>query len=135
MRVLVVEDTGWQRERAHEALRQAGFEVSLAQSKEGGLRLGRQGSYDAAVVDLGLDDLPDEPTRGLELITELRRDKHNFPILVWSGFSHWEIRSKGKEAGADAYLVKSSDMEAFIPTLNAMIRRRKATNHPSGIQE
>jgi len=125
MRALVVEDTHWLRRRACKCLREAGFEVDLAQNKEEGLRLGRQRGYDAAIVDLGLDDLPYEPTRGLELIAELRSDKHNLPILIWSGFRDPETELDGRKAGADAYLAKSSDMGEFIATLNAMISQKK----------
>lgn len=135
MRALVVEDTHWRRELAHASLLEAGFEVDLAQSKEEGLRLGRQGGYDAVIVDLGLDDLPNKPTKGLELITELRRDKHDFAILIWSGFSDWDIRQNGMRAGADAYLVKSSDMEEFIAILNGIIKRKKAENNPPGAHD
>ena len=135
MRALVIEDERWRREVARASLQKAGFEVDLAQNKEEGLRLGRQGRYDAVIVDLGLDDLPDEPIRGLELITDLRRENHNLPIMIWSGFSEWETRRKGRQAGADIYVVKSSDMIEFIAKINAMIRNKKAANSPSDAQD
>ena len=135
MRVLVVEDEHWRREDARKTLEEAGFEVYLAQNKEEGLHLGLQGGYDAVIIDLGLDDLPNEPTRGLELIEELRRNNQEFPILIWSSFSDWEIQLNGRLAGADDYFVKSSNAKEFITTLKSMIHRKKAENNPPRCNE
>ena len=134
MKILVIEDTELQREQAKAFLRKAGFEVDLAKNAEEGLRLGNEGDHDAIVVDLGLDNLPDEPTVGLSLIKQLRRENQNVPILIWSGFDDWNTRFEGKRAGADAYLVKSSGMKRFIVTINSIVRRKSnienATLHP-----
>ena len=75
------------------------------------------------IVDLGLDDLPAEPSRGLELITDLRRDEHNVAIMICSGFRDRITLEKGMNAGADDYLMKPLDMEEFIARLNGLLSR------------
>ena len=124
MQILVIEDTEWQRELADASLLKAGFRVDLAKNSEEGLHLGREGNYDAIIVDLGLDELPDQPSIGLTLIKQLRREKQNVPILIWSGFDDLNTRLEGKRVGADDYLVKSSDMKKLILTLYSTIRRK-----------
>ena len=130
MRALLVEDQEWEQERARVCLYEAGFEVDLATSKEAGLHFGRERPYDVAIVDLGLDEEPDASWPGLELISELRDAMRHFPILIWSGRSDWSVRLKGKEVGADAYLVKSPDMSMFIDTLKALVKRTESESRP-----
>ena len=121
MRTLVVEDLDWQRRRLNSSLQRAGIEVDLAQDSAEGLQLSRESRYDAVIVDLGLDDLPNEPTVGLDLVKKLRREMHDLPILIWSGFNDWETRLESHRAGADAYVTKSSDMTKLVATLFSII--------------
>ena len=118
MRVLVVEDDHNLRDQLAQYLKGDGFAVDLAQDGEEGLYYGREYSYDAAVVDLGLPKVD-----GIEVIRQLRREQHSFPILVLTARGHWQDKVEGLEAGADDYLAKPFQMEELMARMNALIRR------------
>jgi len=114
----------WQRYRARLALRDAGFDVDTARDRYDAFAHGCARHYDAVIVDLGLDD-SDEPSTGLALIRDMRQEGLDFPILVWSHFHDWKTHEASRRAGADAYVIKSSDMTGFIAAVMSMIRRWK----------
>ena len=122
MRILVVEDTLWQRDLVVHSLREGGCVVDTATNSAEGLRLASRVSYDAIVLDLGLDDLPDEPTIGLHLVRQLRQaSRCSVPILIWSGFDNWKTRVEGDRAGANAFVSKSSDVQTILSTLKSLL--------------
>lgn len=90
-RILVVEDEVLVRMFAVDALEDAGFKTeeagnavdALARLKE------QQGSFAAAVVDLGLPD-----RSGDELASEISQLAPNLPILVASGRSERELQDR-----------------------------------------
>ena len=122
MRALLVEDDKVAQECALTCLYKLGFEeVDLATSMAAGLRHARERRYDLAVVDLGLDEDPYGYRPGLDLISKLREEDKRFPILIWSGRRDWHVRLKGKEAGANAYLVKSADYTELVAQLGRLL--------------
>ncbi len=121
MRALVVEDLDRKRRRVNSTLQEAGIEVDLAHNSAEGLQLSRESRYVAVIVDLGLDDLPNEPTVGLDLVKKLRKEVHDVPILIWSGFNDWESRLESRRVGADAYVAKSTDMTKLVAVLVSIV--------------
>ena len=118
MRILVVEDENSLREQLTGHLQGQGYAVDAAADGEEGLYFGREYTYDAAVVDLGLPKID-----GIDLIKQLRGEEHSFPILVLTARGHWQDKVEGLEAGADDYLAKPFQMEELMARLNALIRR------------
>jgi two-component system sensor histidine kinase and response regulator WspE len=110
-RVLVVDDSITVREVERQLLSRRGYEVDVAvDGKEGynalraALAPGR-GGYDLLVTDV---DMP--RMNGIELIRALRREPKfaDLPIIIVSYKDREEDRMLGLEAGASAYLTKSS---------------------------
>jgi two-component system, OmpR family, response regulator PhoP len=118
VRVLVVEDEGVLREQLVTELKGAGYVVDAARDGEEGLYFGREYTYDAAVVDLGLPKLD-----GIGLIKRLREDGRPFPVLVLTARGHWKDKVTGLEAGADDYLTKPFQLEELLARINALVRR------------
>ena len=118
MRLLLVEDDQTLQNNLKQHLLSANFTVDAACDGEEGLFQGQEYEYDAAIIDLGLPKLD-----GIKLITELRRDHHDYPILILTARDNWQDKVEGLDAGADDYLSKPFHPEELIARLNALIRR------------
>ncbi len=118
MRILIIEDEAPLLERVAIQLRQQGYAVDTAADGRNGLYLGQEYPLDAAVVDLGLPDLP-----GIEVIRRWRAAGRHFPVLILTARGRWQDKVEGLEAGADDYLVKPFYIEKLLARLRALIRR------------
>ncbi|HSD44302.1 MAG TPA: response regulator transcription factor [Burkholderiales bacterium] len=120
MRILVVEDDPLLADGLQAGLRQAGFDVDLAQDGvTADLALGTHG-YAAVVLDLGLPRLG-----GLEVLRRLRAGSRAVPVLILTARDRVEDRIKGLDSGADDYVVKPVDLGELAARLRALIRRSK----------
>lgn len=118
MRILIIEDEAALLERVTAQLREQGYAVDTAANGRTGLYIGQEYPLDAAVVDLGLPDLP-----GIDIIRSWRAAGRRFPILILTARGRWQDKVEGLEAGADDYLVKPFYTEELLARLRALIRR------------
>lgn len=118
MRALVVEDEPLLSKQLRQALSASGYSVDCAFDGEEGLFNGTEYPYDIAIIDIGLPKF-----NGIELITRLRLEKKQFPILILTARGHWQDKVEGLEAGADDYLIKPFHMEELMARLKALVRR------------
>ncbi len=81
----------------------AGYEVMTVQSGEDALAAIERGCPDLVVLDIRM-----EPMDGLELLDHLRTHSRSVPIVINSAYP--AFKSDFSTWGADAYLVKSSDL-------------------------
>jgi len=120
MRIMVVEDETSLRNQLDLSLKNDGFVVDLAKDGEEGLYIGNEFPIDIAIIDLGLPKIS-----GLALITQLRANNKQFPILILTAHGRWQEKVEGLSVGADDYLVKPFQMEELSARINALIRRSK----------
>ena len=125
MRILVVEDDPLLADGLQAGLRQAGFDVDLAQDGVAAdLALGTH-DYAAVVLDLGLPRLG-----GLEVLKRLRSGGSAVSVLILTARDRVEDRIKGLDSGADDYVVKPVDLGELAARLRALIRRSKGEAAP-----
>ncbi len=125
MRILVVEDDPLLADGLQAGLRQAGFDVDLAQDGVAAdLALGTH-DYAAVVLDLGLPRLG-----GLEVLKRLRGAGGAVPVLILTARDRVEDRIKGLDSGADDYVVKPVDLGELAARLRALVRRSKGEAAP-----
>lgn len=85
LQVLVVEDQQLWRERFFcEALQDLGFKVLLASTKAEALQLIDEHTFDLAVIDINLTDVPGN-TDGLDVTNYIERQGIALPIIFVSG--------------------------------------------------
>jgi two-component system, OmpR family, response regulator len=122
MRILLVEDDTALAEGIAKALRTENFAVDIAANGEDGAHLGDTGSYDVAVLDLGL------PIKsGITVLEEGRAAGRALPVLILTARDGWSEKVAGFRAGADDYLTKPFRVEELVMRLRALVRR--ATGH------
>lgn len=104
-RILVVDDSITVREVERQLLLRRGYAVDVAVDGKEGFNALRAGRYDLLVTDV---DMP--RMTGIELIRAVRREAKfaDLPIIIVSYKDREEDRRMGLEAGASAYLTKSS---------------------------
>lgn len=104
-RILVVDDSITVREVERQLLMRHGYDVSVAVDGKDGFNMLRSGSFDLLVTDV---DMP--RMTGIELVRAVRREPRlaDLPIIIVSYKDRESDRLAGMEAGASAYLAKSS---------------------------
>jgi twitching motility two-component system response regulator PilH len=108
MKILLIEDSKFQRIANERALVKAGFAVIQALDGEDGLRAARENIPDLILLDMMLPKMS-----GLDLLRALKSDvlvKH-IPVIVLSGLGQAN-EAKLLAEGAAAFLVKSEKLSA-----------------------
>lgn len=118
MRLLIIEDEEALRNQVLEQLEGQGYEVDATGDGSEGLFMATEYPVDLAIVDLGLPGMP-----GLEVISGIRAQGLNYPVLILTARGKWEEKVTGLEAGADDYLVKPFHMEELMARIRALLRR------------
>jgi len=123
-RVLVVDDSLTVREAERQILEGAGYSVDLAEDGMDGWNCVRLGDYDLVVTDIDMPRL-----NGFELTRHIRGNARfkNLPIIIVSYKDRDEDRILGTEAGANAYLTKSSFQdESFLTAVKKLLEKPRA---------
>ncbi|HMZ53331.1 MAG TPA: response regulator transcription factor [Nitrospira sp.] len=121
MRVLVVEDETKVGSFIKRALEEESYAVDLCEDGAQGLDQALTGSYDLIMIDLMLPGLP-----GMEVLTRLRKEKIQTPVLILTAQSKVDQRVKGLDAGADDYLTKPFAIDELLARVRALLRRGTA---------
>jgi len=118
VRILLVEDDDDLADGIARALRAEHFAVDIATNGEDGAHLGDTGTYDAAVLDLGLPVKP-----GIAVLKEWRDAGRSLTVLILTARDGWSDKVEGFRAGADDYLTKPFRVEELVMRLRALARR------------
>ncbi|MHB8836961.1 MAG: hybrid sensor histidine kinase/response regulator [Candidatus Methylomirabilia bacterium] len=103
--ILVAEDSITSRTLIKNILETAGYRVTTAVDGADGLMQARAGDFDLVVSDVDMPRLS-----GFELTERIRADKRlaELPVVLVTALESREDRERGVEAGANAYIIKSS---------------------------
>ncbi|MFD9500933.1 response regulator transcription factor [Streptomyces sp. NPDC060035] len=118
VRVLVVDDEAPLAELLSMALRYEGWDVRSAGDGAGAVRTARDFRPDAVVLDVMLPDMD-----GLAVLSRLRRDHSDVPVLFLTARDSVEDRIAGLTAGGDDYVTKPFSLEEVVARLRGLIRR------------
>jgi two-component system chemotaxis sensor kinase CheA len=117
--VLVVEDSITSRILLKNILETAGYRVETAVDGMDGLTKLRSGAFDLVVSDVEMPRMD-----GFGLTTQLRADKrlNQLPVILVTALDSREDRERGVDAGANAYIVKSSfDQSSLLEVVRRLI--------------
>jgi len=128
--ILLVEDEKISARLVASALRNEGYEVTLATNGVEGLKKATQDHPDLVILDVMLPGLD-----GFEVCQRLKDqpDTANMPVLMLSAKDQESDVAAGKKVGADVYLLKSSDLTKILAAVkNLLGADRSLTASPSG---
>lgn len=95
-----------------------------------GYMLANDNIYDAIILDLMLPEMS-----GYEVLSKLRSNKVNTPVLILTAKDYVADKVKGFNYGADDYMVKPFEPDELIARLDAIIRRSSGGMYNSNIIE
>ncbi len=120
-RLLIIEDEPKTAAYLCKGLTENGFTVDVARQGDDGLHLLRTGGYDLAILDVMLPRLD-----GWAIITALRQEGQQIPVLFLTARDSVDDRVKGLELGADDYLVKPFAFSELLARVRTLLRRTPA---------
>jgi len=122
MRILLIEDDKNVAGFVVKGLREAGHNVIHADCAQIGRERANSEQYDVIILDRILPDAPD----GLNLLTSLRAQQNNTPVMILSGMGEAANKVSGLRAGGDDYLAKPFAFAELLARVEGLARRGKA---------
>jgi len=124
-RILVVEDEEALAFGIRDALIHAGYEVEVAHEGNTALDTLKGKPFDLVVLDIML------PGRsGLEVLRELRKEKHDLRVVVLTALADESDVVRGFELGADDYMAKPFSPRELVARIHAQFRRKEMDTAP-----
>lgn len=118
-RILFAEDDRLVLVTLSKGLRDAGYEVTTANSGEAALLLAGRQPFDLAVLDIRMPGIS-----GIETAQRLR-DVHGVPALFLSAYGEPGLVEQATTSGGLAYVVKPVDVVQLIPAIEAALARAR----------
>lgn len=126
MRLLIIEDDKQLADEMKIGLQRQGFTIDIANTGLAGEEKAYVTDYDAVLLDL---NLPDKD--GLAILSFLRGNERNMPVLIVSARDTVRERSTGLDLGADDYIVKPFDFVELTSRIRAVVRRFYGRTNPA----
>lgn len=125
MRILIIEDDKELSYEMKKGLEQKGFTVDVANTGLIGEEKAYITNYDVILLDL---NLPDKD--GMDILSFLRENNLNLPVIIVSARNKLEDRVHGLDLGADDFIVKPFDFTEMTSRIQAVIRRFYGRTNP-----
>ncbi|MCI7106511.1 MAG: response regulator transcription factor [Lachnospiraceae bacterium] len=119
MRILVVEDSVRLADTLAEALMKENYIVDVAHDGRQGYEYAISGIYDIMILDLMLPKM-----NGYEVLSAIRREGQEVPVLILSAKNELEDKVQGFMVGADDYVTKPFEIQELLMRIQAICRRR-----------
>ena len=126
-RILIVEDEVAIADLEKDYLELSGFEVEIENDGTKGLERALHEEFDLFILDLMLPKM-----NGYEVLSALRRDGDNVPVLILSAKTEIDDKIQGFTTGADDYMTKPFEIRELLMRIQAISRRsnHQDTSHP-----
>lgn len=118
MKILIIEDEKKLASALSTLLQAENYLVDLSYDGVSGLDMALTGLYDLVLLDIMLPKMD-----GLSLLSALRKEKINTPVILLTARNQLEDRVKGLNIGADDYLTKPFAFEELLARIKAQFRR------------
>ena len=127
MKILVIEDSIRLADTIAEALQNENYQVDTAHDGLTGYEHASTGIYDMIILDLMLPKM-----NGYEVLSSLRKDGQNVPVLILSAKTELDDKIQGFTTGADDYMTKPFEIRELLMRIQATSRRsnHQDTSHP-----
>lgn len=126
--ILTIEDDPAIRRGIVDALKATGHIVWQAERADTGIEKALGKPCDLVLLDLVLPG-----GHGLDVLTEIRKQKPTLPIIILTAKGDEQDRIKGLRLGADDYVVKPFSVDELLARVEAVLRRSpaRAAQNPS----
>lgn len=128
MRLLIIDDDVSLCEALTIQLNNAGYDVDTCQSGDDALFYALQNSYDVILLDRMLPVVD-----GLTLLSSMRKNKIQTPVIVMTAMTQIRDRIEGLDAGADDYISKPFDTQELMARIRALARRPRTLDDTTAL--
>ncbi|MGA9884097.1 MAG: sigma-54 dependent transcriptional regulator [Candidatus Acidiferrales bacterium] len=118
--ILVVDDELEIREGLEALLKSEGFDVTLAETAEAGLRKLEDKPYDLTLLDVSLPD-----RNGLDMLREIRRRDPNLSVILITAFGSIDMARAAFKSGAHDYITKPWSNDELVTQVSLAIEGRR----------
>ncbi len=115
--ILIVDDEEYILDLYQKELVDEGYEVKLARNNAEVLKMTEKEKINLVVLDIKLAGEED----GLQILTELKKQNKDLPVILNSGYSTY--KNNFQTWLADAYLVKSSNLSELKNKIHTLLNR------------
>ena len=119
VKVLLVDDEEGYAHILSKRLTKRNFDVTTALSGADGIKALRRHDFDAAVLDLKMDDMD-----GLEVLKVFKKMVPVLAVIMLTGHGSEQAASEGIEFGAFDYLTKPCEIEELAEKIREAANRR-----------
>lgn len=119
MKILVVEDEMQLADALSELLKRNMYSVDTFYNGIDGLDNALTGVYDCIILDIMMPGM-----NGIEVLSNLRNEKINTPVLLLTAKSEIDDKINGLDCGADDYLTKPFVTGELLARVRALTRRK-----------
>ncbi len=123
LRILLIEDDKHVAAFIIKGLREAGHNVIHADCASAGRERASKEAFDVIILDRMLPESED----GLTLLTSLRAQRVDTPVLILSGLGEAANKVTGLRAGGDDYLSKPFAFSELLVRVEGLARRGRIT--------
>lgn len=116
-KILIIEDDENQRLLYREELEELGYKVIEAADAEEGLRLVEEERPILVILDICMPGMD-----GLEALTRIHNINPALPVIINTAYSNYQDQFISWLA--DAYVVKSADLDELLETVQKVLRER-----------
>ena len=117
IKVLLAEDTADLNRALSAILTHEGYDVTAVFDGEEALTCLRTNAYDAVILDIMMPKKD-----GLEVLSSMRAEGNNSPVLLLTAKAEVDDRVNGLDAGADDYLTKPFAMKELLARIRGELR-------------
>jgi len=125
LRILLIEDDASLAGNLCDVLKEDGFQVTVCNRGDEGLRRARNDECDVVLTDLRLPGLG-----GLELVRQLHETQPRLPVVLMTAHGTIETAIEATKLGAYDYLQKPFEMEALIGVLHRALGAARLMREP-----
>lgn len=119
IQILAVDDSDTMREMVKETLELGGYDVILAvDGVDGVKKFAEHSDVNLIIADINMPNM-----NGIEMIREIRKLNKDVPILTLTTESEETMKQKGKEAGADGWIVKPFRPPQFLDIIKQILEQ------------
>ena len=129
-RILLIKDDAGIAASLGGVLRDEGYELTLAERGDEGLKLGRARAFDVMLTDLKLPGV-----NGLDLVRELHKARPRVPIILMTAYGTTETAIEAMKLGAFEYLLKPFEMAEMLDVLAKAVASSRMMSEPVELGE